>query len=121
MATYDVQELQRLLNLPEEDLYIELYAQSDAGVGVLGSPGMKQQRGRKLFEKYRKQLRGLICERWRGCDKAKNFDDIIKLVGAMAALIAPSVPQISAVTAAVLIAKIGINVFCECEKKKEKS
>lgn len=119
MATYDERELQRLLALPEEDLYIDLYARSEVGQGVLGSPGMKQQRGRKLFEEYRQRLRALICERWQGCDKAKSFDDVIKLVGAMAALIAPAAPQIPAATAAILIAKIGVNVFCDCGKKKK--
>jgi len=119
MATYEEQELRRLLVLSEGDLYIDLYARSEMGQGVLGSPGMKQQRGRQLFDESRQKLQTLICDRWQGCEKTKSFDDVIKLVAAMAALIAPAAPQIPAATAAILIAKIGIDIFCECGKKEK--
>ena len=74
MAVYDEQELQRLLALPEEDLYADLFAHSEAGQGVLGSPGMRQQRGRKLFEAHRAKFRTVVCDEWQGCDKIERAE-----------------------------------------------
>ena len=118
MAVYDEQELQRLLALPEEDLYADLFAHSEAGQGVLGSPGMRQQRGRKLFEAHRAKFRTVVCDEWQGCDKIERADDMISLLQILAAMIAPVAPHIPAATAAVLIAKIGISVFCECSRQE---
>ena len=116
MSVYSKTELQRLNEMPLDDLYIELFARSDEGKGVLGSPGAKLQKGRKAFDKRKNTIRKIVCKQWKGCDKIGTFDDVMKLISTIAVLIAPQIPELSATIVAAIVVKIGIRSFCDCSQ-----
>lgn len=113
MTDYDRAELQRLHDLPLDDLYGELFVQSDAGSGFLGTPGMKVRKGRELYERAVHTVRRVVCDEWKACEKLDSVgDDAIALIAAIAAVISPALPQLPGVVVAAIVVKIGVKVFC---------
>lgn len=112
-------EIQRLMRLPLTDLYGEFYETTPEGEGFLGSPGMKNRKGRDLFNKYKAQLFDVICDEWQACDKIKVFEsDVMKLSSALVAVLTPHFILAAAIPIAVIVIKISVKEFCNCSEKE---
>ena len=77
-----------------DELYLQLFNNSPGAKDYIGSPGMRTAKGRKLFKNYKEKLRKLVCVEWQLQKKIETISDIITLMKALAAVIAPILPKI---------------------------
>jgi hypothetical protein len=115
MAIHSQSELHSISQLTLDELYIRLFTTSEEGEGFLGSPGIKRRKGQDLFNRSRQKIKHVVCNEWKACQKVEVFDDTINLIDAIAKVVAPQVPQLSALTVAAIVVKIGLRAFCACE------
>jgi hypothetical protein len=76
-------------------------------------------RGQAFFEKQRAKLRQTICQDWKFCDKAGQYEnDFEKMMNALIPLVLSALgsPMIGcAIVVSVLLFKYGLRTFCECK------
>ena len=106
----------KLLAQDLDTLYAHLAESQADRVGQFFSQDEQISFGRKYFGKLESSLRKQVCVDWKYCEKKKdrNYQDASAIVIAIADTIAAGVLGVPAVVVAAILAKRGLDAFCQC-------
>ncbi len=104
---------ERLLELSEKDLYIELGMELSSKLALPLDENELEERGKKWFERKSDDIRKIVCNH-SFAEYILSGDDKISLITGIADLIAPLTPlKFAPFTVAAIIVKVGLTKFCE--------
>jgi hypothetical protein len=78
--------------------------------------------GKSWFKHQIPKIREALCEQWKLCDKLDDpcLNDRIMLVATVASILVTLYTNKPVLLISVLVCKIGVRKFCECEPEKTK-
>lgn len=75
------------------------------------------EKGRRLFQDNRSAISQVLCDNWNACEKLKHMQaDDKQLALIVADVFSAASIGLPVATASVLVVKIGVRKFCDCER-----
>jgi hypothetical protein len=120
LVKLDVPRLYEIIGMQTLGLEDPLEVQSRRGITDFSlSFTSARLRGKRFFEGRRVQLKEAICQRWKYCEKADQYEgDFEKLMTALIPVILSALGQPLtglAVAISALVFKYGLRNLCECK------
>lgn len=122
MPILNEEQMDQLLSLSEDELYMRLSAQFPLivdGQVVYVAPAQAVMRGKEILKKYWNKLHQKICIEWRYCERRDQYigESERTMLNIIMGLIAGSLGGgiLAALIAAVLL-NYGLDKFCGCGK-----
>lgn len=115
-------EIERYIVHDLDVLYATIDLISSSKEPVLYCPGNEITRGLAKFNELAPILRGKICKEWDYCGKRHDLDlnERVDLVAMVADVIAGLTIGFPPVLISVILVKIGLTTFCQCQEIEKK-
>jgi len=121
MNEQDAREIKILLNKTTNGLYESLVNYTKEYQSTLFARSDKIQLGKEIFQRLAPRLKKKVCVEWEYCNKIHDSEYQVKinLIASIADLIVGICGTIPPFNIAVLLVKLNLSKFCDCNKVDE--